>query len=63
MVDGPAVLVDENDRNYQPEDATSSGTNDWVCNTGVGPGFNVLERPRSQLSLGGEMGDLDELVR
>jgi hypothetical protein len=38
---GSAVLLDINDRNYEYEDPIGGGGNDWICDTGVAPGFNA----------------------
>jgi hypothetical protein len=38
---GGAVLLDVNDRNYEYEDPIGGGSNDWICDTGVAPGFNA----------------------
>jgi hypothetical protein len=38
---GSAVLLDVDDRNYEYESPIGGGGNDWICDTGVAPGFNA----------------------
>jgi hypothetical protein len=38
---GGAVLLDEQDRNYEYEDAVGAAGNDWICLDGIAPGFTA----------------------
>jgi hypothetical protein len=38
---GGAVLLDEQDRNYEYEDPLGAAGNEWICLDGIAPGFNA----------------------
>jgi hypothetical protein len=54
--DSSAVLLDVNDRNYEP--VNTLDINEWVCDTGVAPGFKEQVNLAFQVPKGFKLGGL-----